>query len=154
MKKRDGVPWMSGDDYGRSLRGFGVNILVRDIGTSVAFQTEVLETDVVYSDADFAVISHRGADGGAHEWMLHADHSFSDHPLLALTGDGALRGAGIELRLYDHDPDAAEARARARGDHVLATSADKPHGLRECCLVDPDGYVWVPARTIGEPATG
>ena len=149
MKKREGEPWMSGDDYGRSLRGFGVNLLVKDIPRSVAFQTEVLATEVVYSDADFAVIRHIDAEGRGHEWMLHADHSFHDHPLLALTGDGAVRSAGIELRLYDHDPDAAEARARARGDYVLAASADKPHGLRECCLVDADGYVWVPATCIG-----
>lgn len=148
MKKREGEPWISGDDYGRSLRGFGVNLLVQDIQRSIAFQTDVLATEVVYSDADFAVIRHVDVKRRAHEWMLHADHSFSDHPLLALTGDGAVRGVGIELRLYDHDPDAAEARARARGDHVLAASADKPHGLRECCLVGPDGYVWVPATRI------
>ena len=111
MKKREGEPWMSGDDYGRSLRGFGVNLLVQNIERSVAFQTEVLAVEVVYRDEDIAVLRHLDADGRAHEWMLHADHSFSDHPLLELTGDGALRGVGIELRLYDHDPDAAEARA-------------------------------------------
>lgn len=148
MAKGDGEAWMTAEDYGHSLRGFGVNILVRDIEAALAFQTEVLRTDVVYSDRDFAVIRYQGAVGGSYEWMLHADHSFHDHPLLTLTSDGALRGAGIELRLYDHDPDAAEARARARGDYVLAASADKPHGLRECCLVDPDGYVWVPARRL------
>ncbi|MGI9510262.1 MAG: VOC family protein [Geminicoccaceae bacterium] len=149
MMKREGDPWMSGADYGRSLRGFGVNVLVQDIKRAIAFQTEVLAVDVVYHDEDIAVLRHLDAEGRSHEWMLHADHSFSDHPLLALTGDGALRGVGVELRLYDHDPDAAEARARARGDYILAPSEDKPHGLRECCLVDPDGYVWVPARTIG-----
>ena len=149
MKKRQGEPWMSGEDYGRSLRGFGVNLLVQDVRRSIAFQIEVLATEVVYSDADFAVIRHTDADGRGHEWMLHADHSFSDHPLLELTGDGAVRGVGIELRLYDHDPDAAESRARTLGAPVLAASADKPHGLRECCLVDPDGYVWVPAKCIG-----
>ena len=82
--------------------------------------------------------------------MLHADHTYGEHPLLALTGDGAIRGAGAELRLYGIDPDAAEARARARGDTVLADSADKPHGLRECFLADPDGYVWVPGTGISE----
>jgi catechol 2,3-dioxygenase-like lactoylglutathione lyase family enzyme len=136
---------MPAPDYGRSLRGSGVNLLVRDVARAVAFQTEVLALQVVYQDADFAVMRHAAADGQAEEWMLHADHTYSDHPLLALTSDHALRGVGIELRLYDHDPDAAEARARARGDHVLAASRDKPHGLRECYLVDPDGYVWVPS---------
>jgi hypothetical protein len=33
---------------------------------------------------------------------------------------------------------------------VLAETQDKPHGLRECYLVDPDGYVWVP----GVPCAG
>jgi len=27
--KRSGIPWMSADDYGRSLTGLGVNLLVR-----------------------------------------------------------------------------------------------------------------------------
>lgn len=145
MKKRTGEPFMSAGDYGRSLQGFGVNLLVSDVARAVAFQTEVLEAELVYADADFAVLSHRG-----HQWMLHADHSYGAHPLLALTGDGAIRGAGAELRLYDLDPDAAEARARARGDAVLAATADKPHGLRECFLADPDGYIWVPGCAIDD----
>lgn len=139
MKKRMGEPWMPADEYGRSLTGFGVNILVRKIETTVRFLTDVFGVDVVYRDPDFAVPRHAG-----NEWMLHADHTYAEHPLLALTGDGALRGAGVELRLYDVDPDAAEARARAAGHTVLAPSADKPHGLRECYVADPDGYVWVP----------
>jgi hypothetical protein len=31
---------------------------------------------------------------------------------------------------------------------VLAEAADKPHGLRESYIVDPDGYVWVPDRPL------
>jgi len=134
---------MAADAYGRSLKGFGVNLLVRDVARAVAFQTEVLEAELVYADADFAVLAHDGR-----QWMLHGDHTYGEHPLLTLTGDGAIRGAGIELRLYGVDPDAAEARAGARGDTVLASSADKPHGLRECYLADPDGYVWVPGKAI------
>lgn len=145
MKKRSGEPFMSAPDYGRSLAGFGVNLLVSDVARAVAFQTDVLGVELAYADADFAVLAHKGS-----QWMLHADHTYSEHPLLALTGDGAIRGAGAELRCYDIDPDAAEARARARGDHVLAASADKPHGLRECFLVDPDGYVWVPGHAIAD----
>jgi catechol 2,3-dioxygenase-like lactoylglutathione lyase family enzyme len=110
-----------------------------------AFLQDVLGLEGVYGDADFAVLRHDGQD-----LILHADHTYSEHPLLALTGDGALRGVGVELRLYGIDPDAAEARARARGDTVLAETRDKPHGLRECYLVDPDGYVWVPGVAIPE----
>ena len=67
----------------------------------------------------------------------------STFPSGSLT-DGSHRGVGAELRLHGLDPDGAEARARARGDTVLAGAIDKPHGLRECYLVDPDGYIWVP----------
>ena len=54
------------------------------------------------------------------------------------------RGIGIELRLHGCDPDAAVAAARARGYIVVADPADKPHGLREAYIGDPDGYMWVP----------
>ena len=149
MKERDGEPWMAADAYGRSLTGMGVNLLVREVARSVAFLTEVLGLERVYADADFAVLRHGGREGGIQDVILHADHTYAEHPLLALTGDGALRGAGVELRLYGIDPDAAEARARARGETVFAETRDKPHGLRECYLADPDGYIWVPGVGIG-----
>jgi hypothetical protein len=34
--------------------------------------------------------------------------------------------------------------ARAGGPPVLADPADKPHGLREACIADQHGHVWVP----------
>ncbi len=144
MKQRENEPWMAADAYGRSLTGMGVNLLVREVARSAAFLTEVLGFEPVYADADFAVLRYANQD-----LMLHADHTYAEHPLLALTGDGALRGAGVEMRLYGIDPDAVEARARARGDTVFAESQDKPHGLRECYLADPDGYIWVPGIAIG-----
>ena len=143
MKQPSGEPWMSAADYGRSLKGFGVNILVRDVARSVAFLQDVLGIAPLYADADFAAFSRDSV-----QWMLHADHTYADHPLLSLTGDGALRGAGAELQVYNLDPDAAEARAREAGFTVLAPCADKPHGLRECHIADPDGYIWVPSRPL------
>ena len=142
-KKSESAPWTPAPDYGRSLTGLSINLLVRDIDRAVAFAREVLGAMLVHGDADFAVLRFAGG-GAAAEWMLHADHTNGDHPLLALTGDGSLRGAGAEFRLHGCDPDAAAARAQRRGDVVLAAPADKPHGLREAYLVDPDGYVWVP----------
>ncbi|MEX0921692.1 MAG: VOC family protein [Rhodovibrionaceae bacterium] len=135
--------WMSAPDYGHSLKGMGINLLVRDAAASLPFFLEVLGVELVYGDADFAVLRH-----GGQEWMLHSDHTYHANPLLALTGDGAVRGAGAEFRLYGIDPDAAEKRALKAGFDVLQSAADKPHGLRECYLVDRDGYVWVPGKKI------
>jgi catechol 2,3-dioxygenase-like lactoylglutathione lyase family enzyme len=143
MEKSDDGPWMSAPAYGSSLKGFGVNLLVRDVPRTCDFLREVLGLDQAYADSDFAVLRHAG-----HDIILHADHTYGDHPLLALTSDSTIRGGGAELRLYGIDPDAAEARARARGDHVLAETSDKPHGLRECYIADPDGYIWVPGTAL------
>ena len=139
MKKRTGDPWMSGADYGRSLKGLSINLLVNDIAATLSFQREVLGASVVYSDVDFAVVSGHGA-----EWMFHADHAYDLHPLRTVVAGIVRRGAGVELRLHGCDPDRAEAAARRLGFEVLAGAADKPHGVREVFVVDPDGYVWVP----------
>lgn len=143
MKLSDKEPWMAPDAYGRSLTGFGVNVLVRDMDEAVRFQTGVLGAEVVYADPDFAVL--RGFGG---EWMLHAVHTYGEHPLSGSLGDDVPRGVGVELRVYGCDPDAAEARARELGYTVLAGAMDKPHGLREACIVDADGYLWVPGVAI------
>ncbi len=131
----------AGDVYGRQLRGFGVNLLVRDVLASVRFLLEVMGLEQVYSNDDFAILRHDGM-----EFMLHSDGTYHANPLLALTGDGAARGIGVELRLYGVDPDLAEARARDRGDAILQPATDKGHGLREAYIIDPDGYVWVPGQ--------
>ena len=139
MKLRTGDPWMPAPVYGRSLRGLSLNLLVRDIDASLPFQQEVLDAEVVYSDPDFAVLRH-----GEAEWMLHADHTYVEHPLQHNLRLGLARGVGAELRLHGRDPDAAEAAARRLGFTVLAAATDKPHGLREAYLLDADGYLWVP----------
>ena len=54
-------------------------------------------------------------------------------------------GICVELRVYGSDPDLAEANAKAGGWTVLAGSLDKPHGLRECMIIDDEGYVWIPS---------
>ena len=139
MKLRTGDPWMPAPDYGRSLRSLTINLLVRDIAAALPFHREVLGAEVVYSDADFAVLRY-----GAVEWMLHADHTYLAHPLHPSLAEVLPRGVGAELRLHGRDPDAAEAAARRRGFTVLAATTDKPHGLREAYLLDADGYLWVP----------
>lgn len=145
MKKRSGDPWMRADDYGRGLTGFTANLLVTDVEASLVFQREVLAATVVYSDSDFAALEGCGA-----RWMLHADHTYNDHPMRGVVARLEARGAGVELRLLGRDPDDAERAARKHDFIVLQGAMDKPHGLRECFLIDPDGYVWVPSVALGE----
>lgn len=143
--KRTKTPWMAADAFGRSLPlGLGVNLLVPEIAPMEAFCRDVIGACVVYADEDFAAVTLFGT-----VFMLHADHSYSDNPMSGIIRDAELRGAGIELRLYGVDPDVAEECAILHGHHVLAGSIDKPHGLRECHLIGPNGYVFVPSKAIG-----
>ena len=144
MKLRTITPWMPAPDYGRSLQGLGVNLLVHDIERALRFQREVLGAAVVYSDPDFAVLRGPAYATQGGEWMLHADHTYDRHPLLPLALQTPQRGMGVELRVHGCDPDQAEAHARGLGYQVLVQAEDKPHGLREAYLVDADGYCWVP----------
>jgi catechol 2,3-dioxygenase-like lactoylglutathione lyase family enzyme len=139
MKLRTGDPWMPAPDYGRSLHGLTLNLLVREVAVILPFHREVLGAEVVYDDPDFAVFRH-----GEAAWMVHADHTYLEHPLHQTLASGVARGVGAELRLHGRDPDAAEAAARRLGYTVVAGSTSKPHGLREAYILDPDGYLWVP----------
>ncbi|WP_353644059.1 hypothetical protein [Mesorhizobium sp. WSM2239] len=143
--KRTGTPWMKADDFGRSLpRGIGLNLLVSEIAPMETFCRNVLGARTVYSDEDFGVIEILDSI-----FMLHADHSYSDNPMSGVIAGAETRGAGIEIRLYGAYPDGIEARARDEGHIILAGSVDKPHGLRECHIVGPEGYVFVPSEAIG-----
>lgn len=124
--------------------GLGVNLLVADLERAVRWQAGVLGARVVYWEAHFAVMTLLGST-----WLLHSDWSYRGHELRGAVEGVEARGAGAELRLYGLDPDAAEARARAAGSVVLSGAVDKPHGLREVHLADPEGYVWVPCRPQG-----
>lgn len=139
MKLRTGNPWMSGADYGRSLSGMSINLLVRQMAPALRFAREVLRAEVVYADVDFAVLQACGM-----QWMLHADHCYDQHPMRHAVAGDAPRGQGVELRMHGINPDEAEAAARRCGYRVIAPAADKRHGVREAYLQDDDGYIWVP----------
>lgn len=144
LKKRTKTPWMKAEDFGRSLpRGLGVNLLVSDMAAMEAFCRDVLGARIIYADEDFAAVELLGS-----VFMLHADHSYLDNPMTGVVAGVEPRGAGIELRLYGADPDDIEKRANASGHIILAGSIDKPHGLRECHIVGPDGYVFVPSARL------
>lgn len=134
---------MSGADYGRTLRGLGFNLIVSDVSRAIHFATEVLEATVFFRTDVFAAMKLHGAD-----FMFHVPESYRGNELYATLRSEAPRGVGVELRCYHVDPDAAEARARSAGYTILAGAIDKPHGLRECMILDDDGYVWIPSRRL------
>ena len=138
-----GEPWMSAGQYGHSLRGLTVNLIVQNMPRMLEFQQHVLKVKTVYEDPDFAVFEGYGA-----QWMAHADHTYDHNPLETLLTLNQPRGGLVELRVHGRDPDRAEQQAKQRGYQVVQAAADKSHGLRETYLRDAEGYLWVPDRSI------
>lgn len=136
-----GVDQPDAPTFGRGLaRGIGINLLVTEIERALRFQVGALGAAITYWDDDFAILQGYGA-----VWMLHHDRTYHAHPMKGVLASADGRGIGAELRVYGCDPDAAEAAAEGAGGTVMAGAADKPHGLREAYLLDPDGYLWVPS---------
>jgi len=128
---------MSAADYGRTLTGLSVNLIVRDIARSIPFYSGVLELRLLYSDEDFAAFEREGV-----RLQLHADHTYARMPWASRLRDDARRGMGAEIRILGIDPDAAEQRARDGAFTVAVAARDWPHGWRDCVLEDPDGYTF------------
>ncbi len=129
------------DRFGRSLTGMGLNLLVRDVKATCAFLERVLAMRCHRVSEDFAIVTY-----GGQVFQLHADGTYASNPLLNLLPENPPRGAGLEIRLYETDPDLAVERAKDAGHMILQAPADKPHGLREAYILCPDGYAWVPSR--------
>jgi uncharacterized glyoxalase superfamily protein PhnB len=131
---------VSASDYGKSLRGLGFNLIVKDLARAIEFATQVLEATAFFATPSFAAMKLNGQD-----FMFHADETYRDNELKGILVGNEARGIGVELRIYGLDPDLAELRARAGGWTVLAGSIDKPHGLREAMILDDEGYLWIPS---------
>ncbi len=138
---------VSAAEFGQSLTGISVNLLVRDVRGQAAFLAAVFGCRVWRLSTDFAIILHAGQ-----AMQLHSDATFAAHPLHALLPEAAPRGAGAELRLHGADPDRACAMAAEfAGAAVLAGARDKPgHGLREAVILCPNGYAFVPSVALGK----
>lgn len=129
--------------FGASLRGIGLNLLVRDVPAQVTFLSDVFGMKAHQPTADFAILLY-----GDQVFQIHSDGTYHANPLLGLLPEIPPRGAGIEIRLYESDPDAAVTRAEASGATILQAATDKPHGLREAYILCGNGYAWVPSRPL------
>ena len=128
---------MTAAEYGRTLTGLSVNLIVRDVARSIPFYTDVLQLRLLYSDGDFAAFEREGV-----RLQLHADHTYERMPWASRLRDDSRRGLGAEIRILGIEPDSAERRARDGGFTVLVPVRDWPHGWRDCVLEDPDGYTF------------
>ena len=140
---------MDAAEVGRALRGFGLNLLCRQVIPLAESIASVLEMRVIRANDDYAIIAGPQVAKSL-IIQLHADATYHANPLPSLLpepGAGA-RGAGAEFLLFDMDPDAAARRAEVAGWYILQPPTDKPHGLRECYLLDLEGYCWVPGSVV------
>ena len=129
--------------FGKSLKGIGLNLLVRDVLEQCNFLSEVFGLRSFQPTKDFAIVTY-----GDTVFQLHADGTYHNNPLLGLVPENPPRGAGIEIRLYDTDPDEAANRAQSIGATILQDPTNKPHGLREAYILCDNGYAWVPSRPL------
>lgn len=134
---------VSAEEFGASLKGLGLNLLVRDVLKTATFLREVFAMKLFQSSSDFAIMTY-----GDQIFQLHSDATFHSHPLPSLLPEAGPRGGGIEIRLYETDPDKAVILANAHPHEttILQSPTDKPHGLRECVILCENGYAWVPSR--------
>jgi len=138
---------VSADDFGKSLTGIGLNLLVRDVPAMVSFLSDVFDMSAHRVSSDFAIMHY-----GGQLFQLHADSTYHSHPLPSLIPESGVRGGGIEIRLYETDPDLASqlAQKHAHASHQLEEPTNKPHGLRECIILCENGYAWAPSRRLSD----
>jgi len=134
---------VAADEFGRSLRGVGVNLLTPDVWRLAGFLETVFGLAVRRLSDDFAIVLHDDA-----VFQLHADATYHAHPLQGLLPEVPPRGPGVQLYLFGADPDEAAARAEQAGGLLLEPPTDKPHGLREATILTPEGYAFSPAIAL------
>jgi len=134
---------VSPSDFGASLSGLGLNLLVRDVLAEAKFLGEVFGIQAHRVSADFAIMTYEGQ-----VFQLHSDGTYHAHPLPALLPEAGARGAGAQFHLFATDPDEAASKAEALGGHILQAPTNKPHGLREAYILCENGYTWVPCRKL------
>ena len=114
--------------------GLRIEIFVRDLERSARFYAGVLGFTRESPDAHYAPMRRGAAVIG----IGLLDGLPPDHPLRA--HDGERVGLGVEIVLEVDDVDAMH-RAVLRADWPVQTPlGERPWGLRDFRLLDPDGY--------------
>lgn len=131
---------VSAEDFGRSLKGIGVNLLTGDVRRLAAFLEGVFGASVHRLSDDFAIVRH-----GDVMIQVHGDRTYRAHPLLGLVPESPPRGGGVQLFLFGADPDRAVVRAEAFGGVAIEAPRAKPHGLYEATVLSAEGFAFTAA---------
>jgi lactoylglutathione lyase len=128
--------------------GLRLELFVEDMGASIAFYTRVLAFKVArHEPGDYASLRLGGILLGI-------------GPVAKLPEEGGYfgrnisahrRGLGVEIVLEVDDVDGWRDRVSASGHQILEPLQDRPWGLRDFRISDPDGYyLRVTSRTPTE----
>jgi lactoylglutathione lyase len=117
---------------------FRIELFVDDLDASIRFYERALGFRVVRIEADDASVERGGAVLGLGAVAkLPAD---GKGPGFTRTWLAAVRGAGVEIVLEVPDVDAAWQTLERAGHTVVEPIRERPWGLRDFRVVDPDGY--------------
>ncbi len=111
-------------------------LFVRDIGVAIAFYSGVMGFDLIREEPGYSSL-RRGE-------VILGLGSISKLPVEGgyFTREiaGYRRGLGVEIVLEVNDLDAYHARILASGYEISEPLRERPWGLRDFRVVDPDGY--------------
>jgi lactoylglutathione lyase len=116
--------------------GLRMELFVQDMDVSIDFYRRVLGFELLRREEGYASLRSGGVvlGLGPIAKLPVEEGSFKQG---RLAGD---RGAGVEIVLEVDDIEAMEEHVRAMGHPIPEPLEDRPWGLRDFRIADPDGY--------------
>jgi uncharacterized glyoxalase superfamily protein PhnB len=116
-------------------------LFVHNVPAAVRFYTETLGFTAYRTDPTFAVLA-----------LGNAVVMLADQRMYGLMGGeppGASRGSFVDIRIVVPDVDAMHRRCTEAGVTIVHDIADRPYGLRDFIIRDPNGFRLRFAAPIG-----
>jgi uncharacterized glyoxalase superfamily protein PhnB len=107
-------------------------MFVPDVRKAARFYVETLGFEELRADADFAIVI-----------LGEAVVMLADERMYGTMGGGTAgttRGAHLDIRIVVPDVDAVHRRCVEAGVPIVHEIADRPYGLRDFIIRDPNGF--------------
>jgi lactoylglutathione lyase len=117
---------------------FRLELFVDDLDASIRFYEAALRFRLVRREADYASLERGQAILGL--GSIAKLPVASDGPGFTQARLAGVRGAGVEIVLEVEDPDAAFEDVTRAGGRVVEPLRERPWGLLDFRIIDPDGY--------------